>query len=189
MKLNIIRHGRTEANEKQLHCGQTDVPLSRKGMHELALLKKTIAYPTAAVYISSGLKRATETLRILYNREPDVIISEFKEIHHGDFEMKSHDDLKDNPEYQRWISDAYNLPYPNGESGAEFNDRVKIGLDKLVAMKIDSATVICHGGVIVSILERMFPNQKNYYEWQPDNGRGYILEIITTEKAILSSEI
>jgi alpha-ribazole phosphatase len=140
------------------------------------------------VYITSGLKRANETLRILYNREPDFVIGEFKEIHLGDFEMKTYDELKDKLEYQLWINDFYNFACPNGESNAEFDERVKAGLDKLSDIKTDSAVIICHGGVIVSIMERMFPNQKNFFEWQPENGRGYILEF-NFENTKLISEI
>ena len=176
MTLHFIRHGLTEANEKRLYCGHTDVPLSKKGRQEIVMLKEKVAYPSASVYVSSGLKRATETLQLLYNREPDVIIDEFMELNQGDFEMKSHDDLKDIPEYQRWINDIDNIACPNGESKPVFNNRVKAGFEKLLKLKTDSAVILCHGGVIVSILEQFFPGQKSFYEWQPENGRGYTLE-------------
>jgi len=35
MKLILIRHGKTEANEKHLYCGSTDIPLSDGGKAEL----------------------------------------------------------------------------------------------------------------------------------------------------------
>lgn len=35
MKLILIRHGKTEANEKHLYCGSTDVSLSESGIKEL----------------------------------------------------------------------------------------------------------------------------------------------------------
>ena len=31
MSIYLIRHGKTEANEKHLYCGSTDLPLSEKG--------------------------------------------------------------------------------------------------------------------------------------------------------------
>ena len=176
MILHFIRHGLTEANEKRLFCGQTDVPLSKKGRQELILLKETVAYPSASVYISSGLKRATETLQMLYDLDPDVIMDEFMEINHGDFEMKCHDDLKDIPEYLQWINDFENITCPNGESKKSFDKRVKAGFDKLLEMKTGSAVILCHGGVIVSVLERFYPGEKSFYEWLPENGRGYTFE-------------
>ena len=36
MIIYLIRHGRTEANEKWLYCGSTDLSLSEKGREELA---------------------------------------------------------------------------------------------------------------------------------------------------------
>lgn len=185
MRLNIIRHGMTEANERHLYCGFTDIPLSKLGRQSLTRLKETIIYPTADLYITSGLIRASETLSILYDREPDVVMEEFKEFNFGDFEMKSYDELKDKAEYQHWINDG-SVRCPNGESRDIFENRVMAGLNKLSVMieaKLqsdtwhESAVVVCHGGVIALIMERLFPDQKNFHDWQPDFGRGYTLNI------------
>jgi alpha-ribazole phosphatase len=176
------------ANEMNLNCGWTDVLLSSKGKQDLVALKESVDYPLADAYVSSGMARAAETLWILYDREPDVVLEELREMNLGDFEMKSYDELKDNPEYQRWISDTYNKACPNGESRAVFNERVLSGFNKLCSIKADSAVVICHGGVIVSIMERLFPGQRSFYQWQPGNGHGYTLDI-TSGNAILVSEI
>ena len=35
-RISIIRHGMTEANEKGIYIGKTDLPLSSKGASELA---------------------------------------------------------------------------------------------------------------------------------------------------------
>ena len=34
MRIYLIRHGKTEANERRLYCGSTDLPLSRQGAAE-----------------------------------------------------------------------------------------------------------------------------------------------------------
>ena len=188
MKLCLIRHGQTEANEKQLHCGQTDVSVTKQGILDLFKLKESIVYPTAAIYITSGLIRTRETLWTLYDKEPDIIISEFMEMDLGDFEMKSYDDLKDNPEYQRWIEDIENAACPNGESKILFINRINKGLDKLKNLNTKSAVVICHGGVISLIMDQYFPGKQNFYEWQPSYGRGYTLEL-THHSAVMISNI
>jgi len=178
----------TEANEKRLYCGQSDIPLSDKGKSELAGLKKTVAYPAADVYISSGLLRADETLRILYDKAPDAVIGELGEMDFGDFEMKSYDELKDDPGYRRWIGDIDFEACPGGESKVIFDDRVMNGFERLCAMDVRSAVAIFHGGPIALIMERLFPARKYFYEWQPDFGRGYTLDI-TSGAAALISEI
>ena len=48
MKLILIRHGKTEANEEHLYCGSTDLPLSEFGKAELMERKNTVIYPSLA---------------------------------------------------------------------------------------------------------------------------------------------
>ena len=163
----------TGANEKRLYCGITDAPLCEAGRRGLAALKETVNYPEADIYITSGLARTDETLMILYGRAADYNIEEFREMDFGDFEMKNHEDLKDLPEYQLWIGDIDNLACPGGESRPAFNKRVKTGFEKLINLNAASAVAVCHGGAIASVMEYLFPGQKNYYEWLPSHGRGY----------------
>ena len=229
MRLHIIRHGSTEAYEKQLYCGFTDLSLSESGRRALASLKSAVDYPVADICITSGLARATESLRIIYNREPDLVFNEFMEMNFGEFEMKSYEELKDVPAYKRWLDDLSDFLQgeittsgssgggrrrsgqgepisgdnaapgctsrernggyvccPHGESRRMFDCRVKAGMHRLIDTGIRSAIVMCHGGVIVSIMNMYFPGQKNFYEWQPDNGRGYSLEITHEHAAIIS---
>ena len=73
MKILLIRHGKTVANEKHLYCGSTDLPLSEQGRRELA--GKKLSAPENCRYYSSGMRRADETLELLfpvveYEREP-----------------------------------------------------------------------------------------------------------------------
>ena len=42
--LYLIRHGKTEANEKHLYCGKSDVHLSENGIRELNDIKNTKAF-------------------------------------------------------------------------------------------------------------------------------------------------
>ena len=63
MTIYLIRHGKTEANEKHLYCGSTDLSLSGAGKEEL----RSVHYDIKNVrFISSGMERANETLRILF---------------------------------------------------------------------------------------------------------------------------
>ena len=59
--IHIIRHGRTDANERRLYCGSTDISLSEDGTREILALKGKGIYPEAELYISSGMKRSVET--------------------------------------------------------------------------------------------------------------------------------
>jgi len=176
MIINLIRHGMSEANQKRLYCGATDAPLCDEGRRGLYTLKQTVSYPIANIFITSGLLRTNETLMILYGRAADFIIEELREMNFGDFEMKSHDDLNDLPAYRQWINDIDNLACPGGESKSAFNVRVKAGFEQLLNLEAESATAVCHGGTIATVMEHVFPGRKNYYEWLPAYGRGYTFE-------------
>ena len=170
MTIYLIRHGKTEANEKHLYCGSTDLPLSDGSKEEL----RSVHYDIKNVrFISSGMKRTNETLRVLFGDVPYKVDPRFREVDFGIFEMQSFEQLKDTPEYQVWLAgdnDA-NIP-PNGESGLQMKARV---LGAFSEIKEDTC-IITHGGVIASIMEYLFPNEgKNRYQWQPKPGHGYVL--------------
>ena len=47
MTVYLIRHGKTEANEKRLYCGRTDLPLSEQGREEVRGLDAPAGTPGA----------------------------------------------------------------------------------------------------------------------------------------------
>ena len=171
MTIYLIRHGKTEANEKHLYCGSTDLPLSEAGKEELCKLNYDIKN---VKFLTSGRSRTNETLQILFGDVPFEEVTGFREVDFGIFEMQSYDQLKDTPEYQAWLTgdNEANIP-PQGESGAQMKARV---LEAFSEIREDSC-IITHGGVIATIMEHLFPEEgKNRYQWQPKNGSGYCLK-------------
>ena len=71
------------------------------------------------------------------------ICDKLKECDFGDFENKSYEDLKDNPDYQKWLDSNGELPFPNGETHEEFKNRCKDGFFESLTER-DTAFVI-HG--------------------------------------------
>ena len=171
MTIYLIRHGKTVANEKRLYCGRTDLPLSEAGRAEL----QNVRYDVKNVrFLTSGMKRTDETLRILFGDVPFEQEQRFREMDFGVFEMLGYEDLKNRPEYQSWLAgdNESNIP-PSGESGREMRVRV---LEALAEIQSDTC-IITHGGVIAAIMEYLFPNEgKNRYQWQPDPGCGGIVD-------------
>ena len=168
MNLYLIRHGATRANLEHLYCGSTDLPLSPEGTEALKLLH----YPAPrARYLTSGMRRANETMEILFPGQAYERDSRFREVDFGIFEMKSYEMLKNDPAYLAWITgdNEKNIP-PQGESGEMFRARVLTALETLR----EDTVLVTHGGVIAAIMEELFPREgKNRYQWQPRPGRGY----------------
>lgn len=168
MTIYLIRHGKTAANEQHLYCGSTDLPLSPAGLEAL----KELSYETGeCCFVTSGMKRTEQTLAALFGDVPHRIEPDFREIDFGAFEMKSYAELKDDPNYQAWLTgdNQANTP-PGGESGNAMTERALAAFRKLN----QNTVVITHGGVIAAIMEALFPHEgKNRYQWQPKPGHGY----------------
>lgn len=187
LMLSLIRHGKTEANEKHLYCGKSDIHLSENGINELNDIKSSIKYPECNNFFSSGAKRANETLEILYTKKLYREINEFWEYDFGDFEMKSYEMLKENKEYINWITDKDGqVSCPNGESKTQYRERIKEAFNNLVEKcykeSISTVVLVCHGGTIGTILEIFYDNSKSFYEHQPSFGRGYTLTLEKKDK-------
>ena len=180
MKLILIRHGKTGANEKHLYCGSTDIPLSDGGRTELLQKKETTAYPNITGYhiLTSGMKRCEETLPILYGNIPNETDAAFREMDFGAFEMRSYEEMKNDPDYIAWISgDNESNVTPGGESGNIMTARVIDGLQRLIGDGRDTL-LVTHGGVIAAIMAYLFASEsRNRYEWQPKPGGGYVIDI------------
>ena len=180
MKLILIRHGRTEANERHLYCGSTDLPLSPAGRTALEDRRKTASYPSpeGMRVLTSGMLRCEETLAVLYGDLPHTADPAFREMDFGAFEMRSYEEMKEDPAYIAWISgDNEESVTPGGESGNGMTERVLGGLDRLLSEGRDTL-LVTHGGVIAAIMARLFPEEgKNRYEWQPEPGGGYEIDL------------
>ena len=170
----LIRHGRTEANDRHLYCGSTDLPLSEAGRQALRDLSYHLP---PAQFLTSGMVRTEETLALLFGDVPHSQEPRFREIDFGVFEMHGYEELKDRKDYQDWISgdnDA-NIP-PEGESGNAMTARVLEALEPLLH-QAENTVVITHGGVIAAIMAHLFPEEgKSRYDWQPRPGCGYAIE-------------
>lgn len=173
MKLILIRHGETEANQKHLYCGHTDVPLKLKDYSPPNFDAQGMRI------ITSGAKRCEETAELLFPHAPRTQSPAFLEMNFGDFEMKSYEELKDTAEYQTWIKDDYKNKTPNGESGEDLHYRVIKALNKIIEEDKDTI-LITHGGVIAVIMSNLFPDEnKNRYEWQPPFCSGYAITLLS----------
>lgn len=122
----FIRHGETASNRRKSYLGWTDEPLSEDGCEMLLRNRKN--YPAADLIFTSPMLRCRQTKEILYKDQPYQIIEKWKEMNFGSFEGKTYFDLNGNEDYQRWIDSGGTLPFPDGESRAEFITRCKAGL-------------------------------------------------------------
>lgn len=176
-KIVLIRHGSTEANEKWLYCGQTDVPLSENGRRALAEKREAGGYPDVTGFrvYTSGMKRTEETLALLFGETEHEAVPELKEISFGDYEMQDYYALEKQPGFLDWLNNSAEQAPPHGESGNEMAERV-LGAFRRLADCGGDLLLVVHGGTIVNIMTALFPEEeKGRYDWQPTGGEGYEL--------------
>lgn len=175
----LIRHSLTRANEERLYCGWTDLPLTESGVAHAASVALSRPLPRCSAYLTSGMKRANQTLELLAGSVSHEAFPDLKEMNFGKFEMFSYEQLLNNPDYIRWIEDETgDFICPGGESQNVFHSRVTRCADELLQQDIPSLMVVCHGGVIANIMQHWFPfEEKNFYQWQPSACGGYAITV------------
>ena len=179
-KIHFIRHGMTDGNVSGQYIGVTDLKITTNGIIELEKLRDDKIYPKCDLLFSSPLSRAVDTAKIIYPEKQVIINENFKEIDFGDFEGKTPLELKDNEDYTNWV--AGKLPAaPNGESTLNFATRLCTGVAEVVKRMMDecvySASVVLHGGAIMTLLSVAAVPRKKMAEWAVGNGRGYTVRI------------
>ena len=179
-ELLCLRHGTTEQNEKRLFTGTMDVPLSERGRAELAALSGT--YPAATRFFTSGMRRAVETLHLLYGEVEHTDISDLEEYRFGRFQSRSHDDLYEHePIYREWLNSQETV-CPGGESRAMFGARVLSGWRLLVAQPWEGrAVLVSHGGTLVRLVRQIGLVEEVH---PPHNGAGWMLQIDAESRVV-----
>lgn len=173
MNLTLLRHGITEGNRRRLYYGKTDLPLLPEGEEALRRLADGGGYPTAPRYYTSGMLRTEQTLALLYGNVAHERLSGLREIDCGDWEMKSYDQLKEDPSYLRWCEDTVYTPCPGGESFFAARQRALAALTPVMDGAED-AVCITHGGIIAFLLQAWFPvDEAQSYRRTPQPGTGY----------------
>ena len=160
-KIYLIRHGKTAGNLKKQYIGSTDESLCEEGLCEIMEKAAEGYYPSADVVVSSPMKRAVETARLIYpDREP-VIIGEFREMDFGRYEGTTFEENQNDPSYMAWVEGGGKGDFPDGETAAEFSARVAKGWERLLMLSGERKTlaVITHGGVIMELLHRAHPEE------------------------------
>ena len=176
-RLHFIRHGMTEGNKKGQYVGRTDQEVSLEGIRQLIHLKETCLYPQVERVYSSPLTRCVQTAGILYPDQPLLLAHDLAEIDFGEFEGKTIDELKDNPDYQQWMSSSFSVAPPGGEDGQAFTARIIRGAEQIFRQMMEDdlrdVAVITHGGVIMTLLYSIGLPKGKFEDWLSPNGCGF----------------
>lgn len=186
MELYLIRHWKTKGNLEKRYIGTTDEPIlsgSERDLWEKRLHRILTDVRCVAV---SPMKRCRESAELLFPGKKQEVCDAFRECDFGQFENRNYEELKNRPEYQRWIDSGGMEAFPGGESRERFAGRCVEGfvqkVTELQERKIERAAFVVHGGTIMAILEWLDHKQRPFYQWQAENGAVFY---VRTEREIL----
>ncbi len=182
----FIRHGKTLGNLSKRYIGTTNQPLCKEGILELKNLHSKEIYPASHLIYVSPLTRCIETAKILYPNQPLLSCEQLRECDFGEFENKNYKELQSHPYYQKWVDSNGQLPFPNGETPSLFTERCIKGFlacvhhtpykNSYVHGLTAWTTFVVHGGTIMSILSELTNPKGDYFNFQVENGQGYLCE-------------
>ncbi len=126
MRILFIRHLPTPGNEKRQYIGRTDEELSERAEEEFRRrLEKGNGslYPSVQYVIASSLKRCIQTAELIFPGHEIITEPMLRECDFGEYEGKTYEELKNEPEYIRWMESGGMTAFPGGEDQTSFRAR------------------------------------------------------------------
>ncbi len=173
----LIRHGRTEGNERRAYIGATDEPLSENGREQIESAAAAGFYPPVEMVFVSPMKRCRETAEIIYPHIIPEVVPGFRERDFGRLEGKTFEELQDDAGYMEWVRAGGHAPFPAGEPDEKFYGRIRAAFEDLWQNEKDRAVaVIAHGGTIMAIIDAFFSGKSfDMFSYRPENGDYYVV--------------
>lgn len=157
LELLLVRHGATEWNAAGRYQGHTDVPLSREGRAQAAMLAPVLAplEDRAPLVFSSDLGRARETAALACPWALSHQDARLRELAFGALEGLTYEEsaARFGDRFIAWLEDPAAMAPPGGETLTQLHDR----LDDWLSTLPDAGCVIAftHGGVVRALLSRL----------------------------------
>lgn len=201
MRLVFIRHGKTKGNTEHRYIGRTDESLCPEGMQEVTDLRSTLeevmqggcqqgGLPVDThcpdVLFVSPMKRCVESAKLFFPGMEQIVADDLREYDFGAFEGKNYEELKNDPDYSKWLESDGKLPFPAGEGMENFRERSCRAFEetlKFLKMHFGdetegkkTAAYVVHGGTIMSIFSKYHEETQDYYDYQCKNADGYVVK-------------
>lgn len=155
MDIYLLRHGKSEENEKNTYYGAIDCSLSYEGINQGNRVKEKLRGIDFQCAYVSPTKRTLETLNLVKSSKDLVVNLEERliEINFGDFEGKNYDELLRlyPSECEQWKDNWKDFTPPGGESYVQLYKRVESFMKELINKDYEKVLLVTHSGVIRTI--------------------------------------
>lgn len=142
MHLYLIRHPAPQV-ATGICYGSTDLPLA--GSASAAADRIRPQLPEGIAIFTSPLQRCRQLAEALHPAPRHD--ARLQEMHFGDWEMQTWQAIP-RSELDRWANDPLGFCPPNGESVAQFRQRVLTFIAELHSERITHAALVAHAGVL-----------------------------------------
>lgn len=187
MKLYMIRHGQSTANEQRLHAGWLQFPLTERGVEEARCAGRLLTGIRFDKIYVSDLLRAQQTLEAALPNACAVTTALLREINVGDLASKSADAcLKMYGEsYLSNKADHNFVPY-NGENDNMHLARIREFAKLADADELPCIAAFCHEGSIRCMLDLVMGERHCRKDYPLDNGSVSIFELTNDGWSLVS---
>ncbi len=185
--LVLVRHGKSEWNEKGLWTGWRDIPLNSIGFDEARKTGESLTDIKFDYAYTSSLTRAKQTLeeilKVIKQNPPIIENQALNERDYGDYTEKNKWQIKEEvgeEEFQK-IRRSWDYPPPNGESLKMVYERAVPYFQKEIEPKLredKNVLIAAHGNslrALVKYLEKI-PDEK-IAELEIGTGEAYVYKI------------
>lgn len=159
MKVYLIRHGETVKDRMYNDDGYPDPILTELGVKQAQMTGEYLSKIQFDAIYSSDLRRAFDTAKTItdYQNKIEVITDKrIREINMGILHTLNNEQAKYKyPDfYEEFMKKETDFIYPEGESGEILIKRVLSFIEILdvIEMKDCNVCIVCHGGVIKSVM-------------------------------------
>ena len=170
----LMRHGSTRGNLEGRYVGcRTDEDLCDEGIRRL--LQVRCRLPSVERVYHSPMKRCEQSARLLWPQACFVAVPEWTEIDFGIFEGHTWMQMKDWPEYRRFLDSGGTAPFPQGEDPEDFRARTLKAYEALRPHMPQNCAVVAHGGTLMTLMEALARPHQVYFSWQTACAEGFLL--------------
>ncbi len=162
--LVLVRHGKSEWNEKGLWTGWRDIPLAQKGIEEAQVTGEQLKDIHFDYAYTSALMRAQQTLaeilKVLGQQPPTTNNKALNERDYGDYTEKNKWDIQKEvgeEEFQK-IRRSWDYPPPNGESLKMVYERTVPYFESEILPKLKegkSIIIAAHGNSLRALVKHL----------------------------------
>lgn len=197
-KLVLVRHGKSEWNEKGLWTGWRDIGLAPKGLEEAKSTGEQLKDLSFDFAYTSDLIRAQQTLdeilKVLNQTPPITKNKALNERDYGDYTEKNKWDIQKEvgeEEFQK-IRRSWDYPPPKGESLKMVYERVLPYFESEILPKLKTGAniiIAAHGNSLRALVKHLENiSEDNIATLEIGTGEAYVYEV-DSNGSIINKEI